>query len=245
MTGQTQDHRLVITIDGPVAAGKSTVARHLADRLGAILFDTGTLYRAVTLAALSRAVSPDAAEALADLAKTRQIDVRRPTPGLGRLYDVTMDDEDVTDQIRHPLVDRHVSVVSAHPAVRAALLPVQREIAGRGAVVMVGRDTGSVVVPDAGLKIYLDASPEERAERRHAELVARGMDRTYEEVLADLHRRDEIDGARDASPLMVAEGATIVRSDGKSVADLVDEIAAMAEARWAESGVVVGDREPR
>ncbi len=232
MTGTNHDHRLVITIDGPVAAGKSTVARELADTVGAILFDTGTLYRAVTLAALRRDIDPSAADALANLAETRQIDVSRPTPGLGRLYDVSLDGEDVTDLLRSAEVDRHVSAISAHPAVRAALLPVQREIAGRGAVVMVGRDTGSVVVPNAGLKVYLDASPEERARRRHAEIAARGGDQTYDEVLGDLRRRDAFDASREASPLTVPDGAVTIRSDGKTVSDLVLEIAALARSRW-------------
>jgi len=232
MTATSHDHRRVITIDGPVAAGKSTVARELADRIGAILFDTGTLYRAITLAALRREIDPGAGAALADLAETRRIDVGRPTPGFGRLYDVSLDGEDVTDLLRSAEVDRHVSAVSAHPAVRAALLPVQREIAGRGMVVMVGRDTGSVVVPNAGLKVYLDASPEERARRRHAEITARGGGLTYDAVLADLRRRDAYDASREVSPLRVPDGAVAISSDGKTVAGLVEEIAALARARW-------------
>ncbi|MBA2753594.1 MAG: (d)CMP kinase [Chloroflexia bacterium] len=240
MTGTTHDHRRVITIDGPVAAGKSTVARELADRVGATLFDTGTLYRAVTLAALRREIDPGASDELAELAMTRRIDIARPTPGTGRLYDVSLDGEDVTELIRDPAVDRHVSAVSAHPAVRAALLPVQRDIASRGTVVMVGRDTGSVVVPNAGLKVYLDASPDERARRRHAEIVARGGELTYDEVLADLRRRDAFDATREASPLTVADGAVVIRSDGKTVAALVAEIAALALDRW-ERSAAAGD----
>ncbi|MDQ3513116.1 MAG: (d)CMP kinase [Chloroflexota bacterium] len=240
MTGTTHDHRRVITIDGPVAAGKSTVARELADRVGATLFDTGTLYRAVTLAALRREIDSGASDELAELAMTRRIDIARPTPGTGRLYDVSLDGEDVTELIRDPAVDRHVSAVSAHPAVRAALLPVQRDIASRGTVVMVGRDTGSVVVPNAGLKVYLDASPDERARRRHAEIVARGGELTYDEVLADLRRRDAFDAMREASPLTVADGAVVIRSDGKTVAALVAEIAALALDRW-ERSAAAGD----
>ncbi len=240
MTGTTHDHRRVITIDGPVAAGKSTVARELADRVGATLFDTGTLYRAVTLAALRREIDPGASDELAELAMTRRIDIARPTPGTGRLYDVSLDGEDVTELIRDPAVDRHVSAVSAHPAVRAALLPVQRDIASRGTVVMVGRDTGSVVVPNAGLKVYLDASPDERARRRHAEIVARGGELTYDEVLADLRRRDAFDATRESSPLTVADGAVVIRSDGKTVAALVAEIAALALDRW-ERSAAAGD----
>jgi len=240
MTGTTHDHRRVITIDGPVAAGKSTVARELADRVGATLFDTGTLYRAVTLAALRREIDSGASDELAELAMTRRIDIARPTPGTGRLYDVSLDGEDVTELIRDPAVDRHVSAVSAHPAVRAALLPVQRDIAGRGTVVMVGRDTGSVVVPNAGLKVYLDASPDERARRRHAEIVARGGELTYDEVLADLRRRDAFDATREASPLTVADGAVVIRTDGKTVAALVAEIAALALDRW-ERSAAAGD----
>jgi len=175
----------VVAIDGPAAAGKSTVARHLAERLGAMLFDTGSLYRAVTLAALRQSTPLSDGPALAELASERHVDVAPPSAGDGRLYDVLLDGEDVTWPIRSPEVDGAVSEVSAHPEVRAALLPVQRRIAA-GRVVIVGRDIGTVVVPDAPVKIYLQASLRERARRRHRELAELGVDASYEAIVRDL-----------------------------------------------------------
>lgn len=226
------DHRRVIAIDGPAAAGKSTVARMLADRLGAMLFDTGTLYRAVTLAAIRAGVPFDDAPALAALASDRHIDVNPATTPDGRLYDVRLDGEDVTWPIRDAEVDANVSEVSAHAAVRSALLPTQRRIAGSGPVVMVGRDIGSEVVPDAGVKIFLEASPAERARRRFLELRERGVETTYEAVLSELRERDAIDAGRAASPLRVAEGATVIDTDRLSSDEVVDRIEAIVRATW-------------
>jgi len=227
-----EDHRRVVAIDGPAAAGKTTVARALADRLGAMLFDTGTLYRAVTLAALRAGVPVTDGAALAELADARHIEVTPPSTPDGRLYDVRLDGEDVTWPIRDPEVEANVSDISAHPAVRAALLTAQRRIAGVGAVVMVGRDIGSTVVPDAGVKVFLQASPEERARRRHAELVERGASALYNDVLAELRARDIIDSTRDASPLRVAPGATTIVTDGLSAEQVVDTIETLVRSVW-------------
>lgn len=218
------DHARVIAIDGPAAAGKSTVARLLAERLGAMLFDTGSLYRAVTLAAIRHRVPFGDGPALAELAGERHIDVAPPSALDGRLYDVLLDGDDVTWDIRDQAVEAAVSQVAAHPEVRAALLPVQRRIAAGGAVVMVGRDIGTVVVPDAAVKVYLEASPEERARRRQRELVERGVEVDVAAVLADLRRRDAIDAGRAVSPLAVPEGATVIRTDGMEPAAVVDRI---------------------
>lgn len=224
---EMEDHSQVVAIDGPAAAGKTTVARALADRLGAMLFDTGTLYRAVTLAAIRANVDPADAPSLAELADRRHIDVTPPSTPDGRLYDVRLDGDDVTWSIRDPRVDQHVSEVSAHQLVRDALLPTQRRIASAGPVVMVGRDIASVVVPDARVKVFLDASLPERARRRYAELTERGMDADLSEVLADLERRDVLDSTRSASPLRVAQGATVLTTDGLSVEDVVARIEAL------------------
>ncbi|MCA9878397.1 MAG: (d)CMP kinase, partial [Thermomicrobiales bacterium] len=169
----TPEHARVIAIDGPAAAGKSTVAKVVAQQLGALLFDTGALYRAIALAAVRSGVDPRDDRALCELAQTTRIDVRPPSAADGRLFDVLVAGEDVTWRIREPDIGGVVSLVSEHAAVRSALLPLQRRIAAEGPVVMVGRDIGTVVVPDAGLKVYLDASPEERARRRFAESSAR------------------------------------------------------------------------
>ena len=174
----------MIAIDGPAAAGKSTVARLLADRLGALLFDTGALYRAVALAALRSGVSPEDEQSLSRSLPMLRFRFGSPSVQDGRLYDVWLNGEDVTWAVRDPEVGAIVSRVAEHAAVRAALLPLQRTIASSGPVVMVGRDIGTVVVPDAGLKVYLDATPEERARRRFREAAERGSTQSFEAVLA-------------------------------------------------------------
>jgi len=230
-----EDHRRVIAIDGPAAAGKTTVAQVLADRLGAMLFDTGTLYRAVTLGALNAGVAPSAGVELAQLANARHIDVTAPSSSDGRLYDVRLDGHDVTWEIRDPRVEAHVSEVAAHQAVRDALLPIQRRIAANGKVVMVGRDIGSVVVPGAGLKIFLQAGLAERARRRYAELVARGVDIAIDDIEAELSTRDDLDTTRTAAPLRVATGAEVIDTDGRSIPEIVNEIEVLARQIWNRS----------
>jgi cytidylate kinase len=225
------DHSHVVAIDGPAAAGKSTVARLLADRLGVMLFDTGALYRALTLEALQEGVSPANGPALAELADSRHLDIVPPSSRDGRLYDVLLDGEDVTWAIRDAAIDANVSEVSAHPEVRQALLAPQRRIAS-GRVVIVGRDIGSVVVPDAGVKIFLQASLRERARRRQRELAARGIATPLEDVERDLQRRDEIDSNREASPLRIPEGAHVIDTDGMDVNAVVDAIERLVRDRW-------------
>lgn len=210
-------HPAIIAIDGPAASGKSTVGYRLAALLDFLFFDTGVMYRAITWAALARGVAIDDEEAVAALAHSVTIDVRSPAPDQqdGRHTTVLIDGNDATWLIRTPEVDRNVSVVSAYPEVRRAMTARQREIArryGRGdaerpGIVLVGRDIGTVVVPDATLKLYVDASPEERARRRHCELAKQGKLIAYEEVLADLIRRDRIDSERTVAPLRLAADA--------------------------------------
>ena len=222
-----------MAIDGPAAAGKTTVAEALASRLGALFLDTGLLYRAATLLALRAAADPADGIAITGLIRAADIAVRPPSVVDGRTSDVLLSGEDVTTALRTPEIDRHVSAVAAHPAVRAELLPLQRRIADGGRVVMVGRDIATVVVPDAGVKVYLDASDEERARRRHRELVVRGLDVSYDVILSEIRRRDDADSSRSASPLRRDDDATIVASDGKSVAEVTEEIARIAERAWA------------
>jgi cytidylate kinase len=222
-----------VAIDGPAAAGKTTVAEALAARLGALFFDTGLLYRAATLLTLRAGIDPADGPAVSTHLRSRDIAIEPPTVPDGRTSDVLIDGEDVTPLLRTPEIDRHVSAVSAHPVVRDELLPIQRRIAGRGRVVMVGRDIATVVVPDAGVKVFLDASDEERARRRHRELVSRGLDVPLDHVLAELRRRDAADAGRDASPLRRAQDAVVVDSDGKSIDQVTEEIARIAERAWA------------
>jgi cytidylate kinase len=221
-------YRDVIAIDGPAGAGKSTVARAVAEEVGALLFDTGTLYRAVTLAVLRAGVPETDEQALTAIASSVHIDVVPPTKSDGRLYDVLLDGEDVTWEIRGKDVEARVSAVSAHPGVRQALMPVQRRIARLGRVVMVGRDIGTVVVPEAGLKIYLDASLEERARRRCRELQDRGLPADYDAVLAAVQARDKIDSERATAPLRAAPDAIVLHTNGLSVPEVVAEVVALA-----------------
>jgi CMP/dCMP kinase len=221
-------HQRVVAIDGPAGAGKSTVARLLADRLGALLFDTGALYRAIALAALRSGVSPEDEESLSRIAGKAWISVRPPSLQDGRLYDVWLNGEDVTWAVRDPEVGAIVSRVAEHAAVRAALLPLQRKIASGGPVVMVGRDIGTVVVPDAGLKVYLDATAEERARRRFREGIQRGSNQSFEAVLRETLQRDAIDRGRHTAPLRPAPDAVQIDTDGIPVDLIVAEIEALA-----------------
>ncbi len=216
----------IIAIDGPAASGKSTVALRLAAELGYLYFDTGVMYRAATLAALRRLHSVEDEAAVTALAREIDIDVQPPSVADGRMYDVLLDGEDVTWAIRTPEVEANVSQVSAYPGVRQALTEQQRAIGRRGAVVMVGRDIGTVVFPEADLKIYLDATVEERARRRYHEICARGDQACYEDILAAMKRRDTIDSTRAVAPLRPAQDAVIVNTDGMSIEDVVRRVMA-------------------
>lgn len=214
----------IIAIDGPAASGKSTVAERLAADLGYLYFDTGVMYRAVTLAALRELQSVQDELAVSELAQRVQIDVLPPGVADGRLYNVLLDNEDVTWAIRQPEVDRNVSQVSAYPIVRQAMTEQQRRIGNRGSVVMVGRDIGTVVFPDAELKIYLDASVEERARRRFDEVQKRGQPADYEEILEAMRRRDHMDSNRALAPLKPAGDAIILNTDGLDICDVLIKV---------------------
>ncbi|MCW5876124.1 MAG: (d)CMP kinase [Anaerolineales bacterium] len=234
---------LSIAIDGPAASGKSTLAEALAEKLGYLYFDTGAMYRAVTLAALRRGTSLSDHAALAKLAREAEIDLRPASRNDGRLSDVFLEGEDVTWDIRTKEVDVNVSDVSAVPEVRAALTEQQRRIGLRGGVVMAGRDIGTVVLPGADLKIYLDASPEERARRRHSELVAQGKNPEYEKVLAALVERDKIDSSRAVAPLKPADDAIILKTDGMEREEVLEHTLGLVAERGgpvAGSGYRVG-----
>ena len=202
-----------ITIDGPAAAGKSALGERLAERLRYLYFDTGVLYRAVAWLALQRHLDLADEVGLARLAADANIAVSRPTVPDGRQYTVTVDGEDVTWRIRGIDVEQIVSPVAAIPGVRQALKQRQREIGLAGHVVMVGRDIGTVVLPEADLKIYLTASPEERARRRFREIVARGEHADYAQLLHSIRERDRIDSERLVAPLKPAADAIIIDTD--------------------------------
>ena len=196
----------------------------LAGRLGYLYFDTGAMYRAVTWAALTQNIPLDDEGTITALAERLSIQVKPPTVDDGRQYTVLADGVDVTWQIRSPEVDANVSVVSAYPGVRRAMVHQQRQVAANGHVVMVGRDIGTVVMPDADLKIYLDASVEERARRRWQELRARGKEADYERVLTSMRRRDEIDSNRKVAPLRVADGAFVVDTTHLSIEEVLARV---------------------
>lgn len=214
----------IIAIDGPAASGKSTIGRRLAERLGYVYFDTGVMYRAVTWAALAGGIPIEDEAGVTALAERLIIDVILPTVEDGRQYTVLADGQDVTWQIRRPEVDRGVSPVSAYPGVRAALTAQQRRIGRRGEIVMVGRDIGTVVLPDADLKIYLDASVDERARRRYREILARGAEADYEAVLASMRRRDRIDSGRALAPLRVADDAIVIDTTPLSLDQVLERV---------------------
>jgi cytidylate kinase len=199
-----------IAIDGPAASGKSTLARLLAAKLGFLYLDTGVMYRAATLAALGRGIDLEDEEAVSKIAKQLDFDVRQPTKNDGRQYDVLLNGKDVTWDIRTPEVDSNVSLVSSYGGVRQAMTERQRRIGARGRVVMVGRDIGTVVLPGADLKIYLDASVEARARRRFDECLARGEAVAYEQILESMRERDRFDSTRDLAPLQAADDAIVL-----------------------------------
>ncbi len=217
----------IIAIDGPAASGKSTLGLRLAAALGYLFFDTGVMYRAVTWVALQRRIDIQDEAAVTDLARVTRIDVRPPSRADGRTSDVLADGVDVTWETRSPQVDANVSPVSAYAGVRQALAAQQRLIGLRGRVVMVGRDIGTVVLPEADLKIYLDASAEERARRRTCEIQKRGEPANYDEILAGVRRRDEIDSTRAVSPLRAAADAVVINSDGLDANQVFAQVEAL------------------
>lgn len=230
-----------IAIDGPAGSGKSTIGQGLAKQLRYLYFDTGVMYRAVTLAARERGLAPEDEAGISALAESIDIEVLPPDLDDGRQYTVRTDGRDVTWAIRSADVEAHVSTISAYPRVRAAMVRQQRRVAARGRVVMVGRDIGTVVMPNADLKIYLDASVEARAWRRHIELLGRGRESDYEAVLAGMKERDRIDTTRAASPLRAAADAVIVDcTDMDAQATLAHVLKIVASSEAASLAGVAG-----
>lgn len=212
---------IAVAIDGPSGAGKSTVGRALGRRIGARFVDTGLMYRALTLAALERGIDLEDGPTLAALAETCPIEIERAGPNRGDQEPVLLAGRDVTAELRSPEVDRAVSAVSRHAEVRQAMLPVQRAAAFRGDVVMVGRDIGTVVLPDATLKVYLTTSADVRAARRAAEM---GMPERTDEYLDEIRRRDMVDSERAVAPLRIPADALILDTGELGVDACVEAI---------------------
>jgi cytidylate kinase len=210
----------VVAIDGPAASGKSTTARLVAERLGFLYLDTGAMYRAVTWNAIEEGIALDDAAELAALANRIRLDMV-PTPDGGR---VLVDGADVTERIRAPSISRVVSRVSSVAGVRVALVRRQREIGRTGRIVLEGRDIGTVVFPNADVKIYLEASLDERAARRRRELRALGVEQELDELVDEIAARDRLDSEREASPLRRAADAIGLDTTGLTIEEQVDRV---------------------
>lgn len=221
---------MIIAIDGPSGAGKSTVAKAVAKNLGFSCLDTGAMYRCVALAALEEGSDLSDEQCCGTIAREKAISFGHvegdPVPKR-----VFVDGVEVTDAIRTAQVDRSVSIVSAHPLVREALVEQQRRLGREGDFVIEGRDIGTVVFPNAEVKVFLTASNEERARRRVLQNEARGVGSVdFDEVLADIVRRDELDSSRTTAPLTPAEDAVQMDSTGRTIEDVIDDICARARA---------------
>ena len=208
-----------IAVDGPVASGKTAVGRLLSRKLGYRFLDTGIMYRALTWLALERGVDPGDADGLVAMAKGHELGVVFGDDEDARIL---VDDQDVTPNLWRQEVDQAVSLVSRVAGIRELLVEHQRRIAAEGAVVMVGRDVGTVVLPDAPLKLFLTASKEERARRRYEELKTVGQGLSYEQVLSDLERRDRLDTEREVGPLRPATDACVMETDDLSLEEEVE-----------------------
>jgi cytidylate kinase len=214
----------IIAIDGPAGSGKSTIGKLVAEEFGYLYFDTGVMYRAVTFAAINKDININDEESISLLVKEIKIDIRTPIIADGRDNDVLVNGQDVTWEIRSPEVDGNVSIVSSYPEVRTALGEQQRRIGLQGEVVMVGRDIGTVILPEADIKIYLDASIEERADRRYQELRQRGEEINFDSILAKLRERDLIDSTREIAPLKPADDAIVIDTDQLSIQQVFAKI---------------------
>jgi cytidylate kinase len=210
----------IIAIDGPAASGKSTLGKNLAMSLGYLFFDTGVMYRAVTWLVLQRNLDAYDEVVVTALTLDIQIEVKPPSKDDGRACDVLVDGQDITWDTRRKEVEGIVSIISTYAGVRKELAAQQRRIGLRGRVVMVGRDIGTVVLPEADLKIFLDASAEVRARRRYDELVERGMPASYEDILANVIGRDKIDSTRAVAPLVAAKDAIILDTDKMNIEEV-------------------------
>jgi cytidylate kinase len=219
----------IIAIDGPAGSGKSTLGKLLAAHLNFLYFDTGVLYRAVTLSVIQQGINVNEAEQVTHIANNIFIDVQQAQKKDERNCVVMVNGEDVSLSIYSPDVDQFVSVVAAIPDVRKTLRDQQRRIGMQGKVVMVGRDIGTVILPEADLKIYLDASVEERASRRYAERMQQGEEVDYDSILSVLQERDRIDSTRDIAPLKLANDAIVIDTDGLNIREVFNKLMKIVE----------------
>jgi len=220
--------QMVIAIDGPGGAGKSSVAKRVAQALGYRYLDTGALYRALAWKAMQRGLRPQDTRYIIEMTRETRVELQQHN-GEQR---VLVDGEDVTDAIRAPEVGNLASPISAIPEVREILLDWQREFGRQGGTVAEGRDTGTVVFPKAEVKIFLTASLDERARRRHKELLERGINISFEQVKLDMEARDQRDSTRHVAPLRPAPDAVVINTDHMSLGEVVEEVLRICRARF-------------
>jgi cytidylate kinase len=220
---------MIIAIDGPAGAGKSTIASRVAEQLGFQLIDTGALYRIVALRATERGVDPADGAACAAVARSLQLAFEH----VGGKNTLMCDGQAVGEEIRSEAVSQLASKISAHPAVRAALLDVQRRMGAARSSVLEGRDIGTVVCPAAQVKVFMTATDEERARRRTAQLAAKGQPADYDAILRDIRERDARDAGREVAPLVQAADAHVIDTTGLDIDDIVARIVALARAAGA------------
>jgi cytidylate kinase len=213
-----------IAVDGPAGSGKSTVSFAVAQQIGYLFADTGAFYRAITLLALEQNLDLADPAAITTLCEQVRLDMTPDLSNDGRQYTLLANGRDITWEIHSPEVDAHVSAAAAIPGVRAALLAVQREIAERGHVIMVGRDIGTVVLPDADLKIYIDASLEQRAERRYWQRINNGEAADLNVIREGLRQRDTTDSGRDVAPLLLAHDAVYIDTSALTLEEAVNAV---------------------
>ena len=217
-------HFISIAIDGPAASGKSSVGLELSKRLGYLFLDTGVMYRAVTWAALNKGFNISDETNISNLAADIKINITQPSLKDGSFNDIHVDGVDVTRKITEKNVNDNVSQISKYKEVRNLLTLQQQKIAQKGNIVMVGRDIGTVVLPNANCKFFLNASVDERAKRRHREEIKRGENPNFEEIHSNILKRDWIDSTRALAPLIPAKDAIIIETDNKSIDQVVEEI---------------------
>jgi cytidylate kinase len=218
-----------IAIDGPAASGKSTTARLVAQALGFLYVDTGAMYRAVTLAVLEKNIDPGDGEAISRLAKDLNINLVLKDHET-RTH---MNGRDVSDEIRLPAVTAVISRISSHPGLRRIMVEKQRQLAAKGNVVMEGRDIGTVVIPDAEIKIFMQASLDERAQRRLEELKAKGVEISLAQIRTDIRRRDDSDASRSDSPLKAAADAVVLDTSRLTIVEQVDVVLRLFRSRFS------------
>jgi len=216
---------LIIAIDGPAAVGKSTMGKLIARELGYTYIDTGAIYRAITWKVLKNNININDEEMISSIVSNTYITIERANKkSLNDYYHIFVDGEDVTEEIRNPMIDQNVSQIARLPKIRKQLIYLQRELAEKGNIVMEGRDIGSVILPQADIKFYFTASEEERIKRRYKELIDKGYSIDYEIVKKQIIQRDKIDSKRKYAPLIKAKDAILIDSTEKSIEEVKDNI---------------------